>query len=205
MHARFWAARAPAFDWLARPAHYCDVLAPSVATNRAALDMLSATLRDGVPRGWTIALSRLPAPVAPHMTRPGLDWEKDWADLPRTLLHGDAKVSNFAIHAGGQVSAFDWAMAGTGPCAIDLGWYLAVNASRLTAPKEQIVNRYRTLLESALGHLLPEPVWRRLETVAIVCGERMLLWSKALALDAGRTGAREEWTWWVDRLAAIPA
>jgi aminoglycoside phosphotransferase (APT) family kinase protein len=118
-------------------------------------------------------------------------------------LHGDVKVANFAILAGGHVSAFDWAMAGTGPCTIDLGWYLAVNASRLTGPKDQIVRRYRTLLETALGNPLPDSVWRSLESVAIVCGARMLLWSKALALDVERPGAREEWTWWVDRLAEI--
>jgi hypothetical protein len=30
---------------------------------------------------------------------------------------------------------------------------------------------------------------------------RMLLWSKALALEAGSDSARDEWAWWVERLA----
>jgi hypothetical protein len=31
----------------------------------------------------------------------------------------------------------------------------------------------------------------------------MLLWSKALGLDARRAGAEEDWEWWVDRLADL--
>ena len=154
-----------------------------------------------MPRGWASALSRLPAPVAQHLSRPGLEWERQWADLPRTLLHGDVKVANFALAPGERVAAFDWAMAGAGPCTIDLGWYLAVNASRLTGPKDQIIAGYRSLLEIALGEPLQDSLWKRLTSVAIVCGARMLLWSKALGLDVARPGAREEWTWWVDRLA----
>jgi hypothetical protein len=201
LHARFW-GRAPAIDWLVRPAQYCEVLAPCVAADPRAVAVLSSSLRDTVPRGWASALGRLPAAAARHLTCSGLEWERLWADLPRTVVHGDAKVANFALLADGRVAAFDWAMAGTGPCGIDLGWYLAVNASRLTGSKETIVMRYRNLLEDALGDSLPDRIWKRLESVAVVCGARMLLWSKALALDAGRPGAVEEWNWWIDRLAA---
>jgi aminoglycoside phosphotransferase (APT) family kinase protein len=120
--------------------------------------------------------------------------------LPRTLVHGDAKVANFAILPGGRVSAFDWAIAGAGPCTIDIGWYLAVNASRLTGTKDQLLDRYRGFLEDARGEPLDQPTWSRLEEVAVTCGARMLLWSKALALDAGRPGADAEWAWWARRL-----
>jgi hypothetical protein len=112
-------------------------------------------------------------------------------------------VANFALLADGRVAAFDWAMVGTGPCAIDVGWYLAVNASRLTGSKEEVLSRYRALLETALGHKLSAQLWSRLEDIAVVSGTRMLLWSKALGLDLARPGAAEEWKWWVDRLAAI--
>jgi hypothetical protein len=54
-------------------------------------------LQANVLCGWASALSRLPAPVARHLSRPGLEWERQWADLPRTLLHGDVKVANFAL------------------------------------------------------------------------------------------------------------
>jgi phosphotransferase family enzyme len=194
LHARFWEV-VPETDWLVRPAQFCDLLAPG-----ADCTVLSSPMRENVPRGWALALARLPAGVARHLTSPGLEWEESWADLPWTFLHGDTKVANFAL-MDGRVAAFDWAIAGTGPCAIDLGWYLAVNASRLTASKETIMMRYREMLETALGNALPNTTWKRLENVAVVCGARMLLWSKALALDAGRPGAADEWNWWVERLA----
>lgn len=203
LHAQFWGASVSAIDWLVRPAQYCDILAPSAAADPAAVAVLSPPLRDAVPRGWASALSRLSAAAARHLTCSGAEWERVWADLPWTLLHGDAKVANFALFPGGRVAAFDWAMIGIGPCTIDLGWYLAVNASRLAGPKEHLVSRYRALLESALGDPLPDSVWHGLENVAIVCAARMLLWSKALALDLARPGAHEEWHWWVDRLADI--
>lgn len=203
LHARFWDTSVSAIDWLVRPAQYCDILAPSVAADPASVAVLSPPLRDAVPRGWASALSRLPAAAARHLTCSGAEWERVWADLPRTLLHGDVKVANFALFTDRRVAAFDWAMIGIGPCTTDLGWYLAVNASRLTGPKEHVLTRYRTLLENALGDPLPNSVWHGLENVAIVCGARMLLWSKALALDLARPGAHEEWSWWVDRLADI--
>jgi hypothetical protein len=203
LHARFWDRRAPAVEWLVRPSQYCELLAPAVAADPAALAMLSAPLRDPVPRGWASALSRLSPVVAHRLSCPGVEWERTWTDLPRTLLHGDVKVANFALGADGRVAAFDWALAGTGPCAIDVGWYLAVNASRLTGSKEKMLLQYRVLLESALGWRLPERMWVTLEDVAVVSGARMLLWSKALALESARPGAPEEWDWWVSRLEAV--
>jgi hypothetical protein len=204
LHARFWGSRAPDRDWLVRPGQYCEMLGPGVPADAAALATLSPALKADVPRGWESALSRLAPPVARRLTCPGMEWERRWADLPRTLLHGDVKVANFALLPDGRVAAFDWAVTGTGPSAIDLGWYLAVNASRLAGPKDEVMRRYRGLLESELGGALAEPVWRRLEEIAVVCGARMLLWSKALARDAGRPGALDEWSWWIARLEAIP-
>jgi hypothetical protein len=203
LHARFWDRGAPDLSWLMRPAQYCDILAPSVASDAAALTVLSSTLRESVPRGWELATTNLPPAIVRYLTRTGAEWEQAWADVPRTLLHGDVKVANFALLGGGRVAAFDWAMIGTGPCAIDVGWYLAVNASRLTRSKEEILVKYRRLLESALGYELSDRLWRRLESIAVVTGARMLLWSKALALDLGRSGAADEWNWWVNRLVAL--
>jgi hypothetical protein len=203
LHALFWDRSTAALPWLMAPAQYCDILAPSVARDPAALTVLSSTLRESVPRGWELALTRLPPVIVRYLTRLGVEWEHVWADLPRTLLHGDVKVANFALLGDGRVTAFDWAMAGTGPCTIDVGWYLAVNASRLTGSKEEMLRKYRLLLESALGYGLSDRLWCRLESVALVTGARMLLWSKTLALELGRSGAADEWNWWVNRLAAL--
>lgn len=199
MHARFW-NRVPALDWLARPQDYCDLLAPGAVVEA---ETFPPPLRDGLPRGWGAALKRLPDDVASLLIGDGAQWERRWAHLPQTLVHGDVKVANFAITIDGRVSAFDWALAGVGPCTIDLGWYLAVNASRLAFSKELTIRRYRSQLEFELEERLTDDLWRELEEVAVICGARMLLWSKALAVDAGRDEALEEWDWWVRRLADL--
>jgi hypothetical protein len=134
-----------------RPRQYSDLLAPQVAADPSAVALLSPPLQANVLRGWASALSRLPAPVARHLSRPGLEWERQWA-------------------VGERVAAFDWAMVGAGPSTIDLGSDLAANASRLTGPKEQIIARYRSRLEIALCEPMQDSLWKRLTSVAIVSG-----------------------------------
>ena len=85
---------------------------------------------------------------------------------------------------------------------IDVGWYLAVNATRLARSKEELLRRYRALLEPRLGSPLPGALWDALVRFGVVVGARMLLWSKALAVEADRPGARAEWAWWIERLEA---
>lgn len=201
LHAHYWDAGLSPIEWLVRPAQWCDLLAP-VPDGDQARAPLPPVLRDAVPHGWSVALDRLPAAVAADLTRPGSEWQHLWRDLPHTLVHGDAKVANFAL-VGDEVAAFDWALAGAAPCTIDVGWYLAVNASRLTTSKERILATYRALLERARGVSVPDALWARLEDVAVVAGARGLLWSKALALESGRAGAAAEWEWWVARLSAV--
>ena len=207
LHARFW--RAPALDlpWLARAEHYAGLLDARSAANddtdaRTAAAGLPATLRQRVQLGWAAARRRLPASFAAALATPAADVARAWAGLPRTLLHGDVKVANFALMPGHKVAAFDWAMLGTGPATIDVGWYLAVNASRLARPKDELLARYRALLTQRLGAPLSDTLWDSLVRVAVIGGARMHLWSKALALESDGTGARAEWAWWVEHLEA---
>jgi phosphotransferase family enzyme len=199
LHARFW-RRPPELEWLARPAQLCDFVAPSCVSNA---HVFPPSLRDAIPRGWQSALSWLPPDIAQLLTMSGAEWQRRWAHLPQTLVHGDPKVANFAITIDRRVSAFDWALAGVGPCSIDLGWYLAVNVSRLAFSKELTIRDYRRHLEFALEQPLADTLWRELESAAVIYGARTLLWSKALAVEAGREGAQGEWDWWVGQLARL--
>jgi aminoglycoside phosphotransferase (APT) family kinase protein len=128
---------------------------------------------------------------------------EQWAHLPSTLLHGDAKIANFAILDEGKVAAFDWALAGKGPAAVDLGWYIAINATRLTASKQEFLEGYRQALEQELVVSLDGKQWQEIVTASILIGARMFLWSKAAALDSDTPAARREWKWWVSRLEEI--
>src|SRR5262249_20184265 len=75
-------------------------------------------------------------------------------------------------------------------------------ASRLTRTKEEALARYRQLLSERIPAPLPDSLWEELVQVGLLTGARMLLWSKALAVEAGRPGARAEWDWWAERLDA---
>jgi hypothetical protein len=203
LHARFWEAPVLEADWLATVPSRLDLLGPGDWVEHA-VPPPPNMLREAVPRGWSAALSRLPPELRRGMTAPGESLAPLWRDLPRTLLHGDTKVANFAVLPDGRVSAFDWSVAGAGPATLDLGWYLAMNATRLARSKEAVMERYRELLEEALGQVIPHAEWNRMADLAVWCGARSMLWSKALALESGRDGAEEEWRWWVDRLGSAP-
>jgi hypothetical protein len=202
MHARFWNAPALDLPWLARAESYVGLLDAESGASPDALAALPVGLRERVQQGWAIARTRLPRSVTAALSRPAFDTARDWARLPRTLLHGDAKVANFALQRDHRVAAFDWALLGSGPVTVDLGWYLAVNASRLARSKDEVLDRYRALLTERLGSPLTDSVWDELVGVAVIAGARMLLWSKALALEAAGPGSSEEWAWWVTRLEA---
>lgn len=201
MHARFWETPALNQPWLTRPAQWVDLLSPGAV--EAQLDAgVTAPVVARAREGWAIALSRLPARVADLMREPPERQLAPFAHLPRTLTHGDVKVANFAPLPDGRIAAFDWAIMGAGPVAMELGWHLAVNASRLPGTREETIARYRRLLESAVGCRLGDAFWRDSESLAVRAGALTLLWSKALALDAGGDRARTEWNWWVERLEA---
>jgi hypothetical protein len=97
----------------------------------------------------------------------------------------------------------DWSWVGAGPCTLDLGWYLAVNAGRLARPQEAVIRRYREMLELALGGELADGQWSRLVAFGVLAGARLLLWEKALAVQSGSARARVEWSWWLHALEQV--
>jgi hypothetical protein len=199
LHARFWDSDALALSWLVQPSTLMAALGPRAATDDEA--PLSEEWRGLLQAGWQAALERLPPACAELLTLPP-DWLARACDgLPRTLLHGDAKIANFALLPNGGVAAFDWAWIGAGPPTLDLGWYLAVNSGRLARPKGAVIARYREFLEAERGTPLSDGVWTRLVDVGVLCGASMLLWEKALQLEHGPTPkTNAEWRWWVDAL-----
>lgn len=200
LHATFWASSAlTELSWLHRPADFLHVMGPR-GHDAPAAGGSARGVDEAVREGWKEALGQVGPAVRRALTRPAPEIAAGWGKLPHTLVHGDTKVANFALPAAGGVAVFDWAFVGRAPCTVDIGWYLAVNATRLAGTKEETLARYRALLEERLGRELDEPLWSALEEVGVVCGALMLLWSKGAALAAGREGAAVEWAWWHDRL-----
>lgn len=116
-----------------------------------------------------------------------------------------AKVANMALMPDGSIAVFGWAAAGQGPCGIDLGWYIAVNSTRLARSKEEVISTYRRFLESHLKHPIEDKTWMGMVDFAVFTGAKMLLWSKALAYTTGTEKARKEWDWWILKLKIIIA
>jgi hypothetical protein len=200
LHARYWESDVLRLPWLAAPVVRFALLGPMASTEEARRSSPDAFF-DDVRRGWEMAFSRLPPHVKDLLDRHASVLAADCAGLPWTLLHGDAKVANFALLPGRRVAAFDWQLLGVGPATLDLGWYLAVNAGRLARPKEHVIARYRDLLESHLIRPLSNLLWERMVSVGVMCGALMLLWAKALSLEeSGSLHAAEEWNWWVTQL-----
>ncbi len=200
LHARFWRAPALATSWLGHASSTSEIVCPAVLDDVAGLALMPPALRERLRLGWDVALERLPQRAARVLRFPTQTLREAWADLPETLVHGDVKVANFAPIPERGVAAFDWALVGTGPCTTDLGWYLAVNASRLTRSKEAVIARYRGLLERELGQVLDDALWARLEDVSVIYGARTMLWAKGAQVAAGSDAAHAEWGWWVQRL-----
>jgi hypothetical protein len=199
LHARYWESAEARPPWLMPLSARFGLLGPR-APDEERDGRSNPALFALVRRGWELVFARLPPRLADLLLRPAEALAAECADLPWTLIHGDAKVANFGSLPGGRVAAFDWEMLGIAPATLDLGYYLAVNAGRLARSKAAVVARYRGLLEAGLGAQIPSGVWERMVSVGLLYAGAVLLWSKAVALESGSQRALEEWDWWVDQL-----
>ncbi len=108
--------------------------------------------------------------------------------LPHTLVHNDVKTANIGMQ-GDTLWLFDWALAGIGPVCSDVGWLLAVNASRLPWTLDETAERYAMHLRSALGARFATAAWERQLAASYLIGVMLLGW--------GKSGDEREW--WCER------
>jgi hypothetical protein len=204
LHARFAGSPALAHPGLGTAARQLDLLSATVAEEEVRRHPEHPVF-SRADRGWRVARERLAPRALALLEAAPREFER-WADgLPRTLLHGDAKVANFARFPDGAVAAFDWSIPLAGPAPLELGYYLAMNARRLSRGRGAATRTYRAALERALGARLTPALARRLGDLALVAGASLVLWSKALALASGDPFATAEWRYYskgLERLAA---
>ena len=200
LHAAFWESiLVKQIGWLAKPVDYLDLFAPAAhPTDQYA--PVHSVIGNAMRTGWEIALHLLPPAIIPWLTRPAEEIFEPYRSLPFTLIHGDLKIANMAVLPAGDVVMFDWPVIGYAPCGIDIGWYLAVNSTRLARTKEEFLEKYRSSLESHLRNSIAGETWLKMMELAIISGSRMLLWSKALGYQAGTERGKGEWAWWVSHL-----
>jgi hypothetical protein len=152
-----------------------------------------------IARGWERLPELLPPDVAEAVLaiaeRPG-PFAAELARCPATLVHGDLKLGNVGF-LGDRVVLLDWGtQTGWAPSAVDAAWYLAVNASRIDATREQVLDDFR----AAEGERHDEDALR----LALLGGLVQLGWDKALHATehpdpAVRDRERADLVWWTAR------
>jgi len=197
LHTKFWERKMVSTSWLTNDQIFFDFLGP-----QSSADVKNAgrehPIFTAVQAGWHLAFQLMPPELRSFVLEPPTG--EMLTDLPRTLIHGDSKLANFAILRNEKVSAFDWTVVAYACPGIEIGWYIAVNASRLARPKEKVLHQYHQFLQRELGKEISDEIWNRMMNVAIMAGARMLLWNKALNVEKNIAGAKEEWVWWIEEL-----
>jgi thiamine kinase-like enzyme len=203
LHAAFWeSSKVKNTKWLLLPHNYLEVLGPG-AHESDSIAPPPDKIRKSMVDGWNIAFELLPVELKNTLKKPAEELFEPWKNLPVTLLHGDAKIANMAFLPTGKIAVFDWTYVGCGPCGIELGWYLAVNSTRLARTKEDFLGKYRSHLESKLKFAIDEKTWSGMTELAVITGSMMMLWSKALGYQGGSQRGKDEWEWWVDHLKTV--
>jgi hypothetical protein len=152
-----------------------------------------------IARGWERLPELLPADVAEAVLavaeRPEA-FAAELARFPATLVHGDLKLGNVGF-LGERVVLLDWGtQTGWAPPAVEAAWYLAVNASRIDATREQVLDDFR----AAEGERHDEDALR----LALLGGLVHLGWDKALHATGHpdpvvRARERADLDWWTAR------
>jgi len=203
LHADFWEhPMLSNIAWLTQESMFFGFLSPN-AVQEERLRGRTNPLFEHVEAGWMQVRGLISDNLWEFLNKPAVELQLITSGLPKTLLHGDSKVANFAIGHNRCVKAFDWAMIANGSSSCEIGWYIAVNATRLTRSKEEILLFYRNELEKNLGSQFSDYKWNRMDDAAILTGAMTLLWSKAINLQKGLSGSQEEWSWWTNRIERI--
>jgi Phosphotransferase enzyme family len=152
-----------------------------------------------IGRGWERFAEVVPAdvaePVLAILERPA-PFAEALGHFSSTLIHGDLKLGNLGF-LGRRVVVLDWGtQTGWAPPAVETAWYLAINASRIDASREQVLDDAR----AAQGRHHDEDALR----LALLGGLVQLGWDKALHASghpdpAIRAREAEDLAWWTAR------
>jgi hypothetical protein len=152
-------------------------------------------------RGWELFADRVDADVTEPVFALLAD-SQPLADAlrrgPVTLLHGDLATVNMAIE-GDELVLLDWALATTGPGALDVARFVAGCSSVVGLEREELLSAY----EHAAGPAHDAASMH----AALLAGLTWLGWNKALDAaehpdPAKREREAADLEWWVERARA---
>jgi hypothetical protein len=133
----------------------------------------------------TLSLLADPAPLLEAM-RP----------CEQTFIHGDLRLHNLGL-TDDRVVLLDWEIAGTGPPAVEFGWYLIISASRIDATREEITQDFVRIAGDRFDPYALE--------LGMISALLSLGWNKAIDIvdnpdEAVRLQERADLDWWVLRV-----
>jgi Phosphotransferase enzyme family len=167
----------------------------TAAAERGGPDPVPALIGKGWDRFNELAPREIAGAVAASHREPE-QLEAALGAYPSTLIHGDLKLGNLGFLPG-RVVMLDWGtQTGWAPPAVEWAWYLAINASRIDATREQLLED--AAAASGPGHD-PEAL-----QLALLGGLVQLGWDKALQAVEDPDPARRAWEaddlrWWIDQ------
>jgi hypothetical protein len=209
MHATFWEPH----GWNRPDLGFCSLrqrygeLAP--ATMRRA-DIATFTIPRMAVLGWDL-LEDAVAPRVAAIVRRLLDDPGPLCTAlgayPHTIIHGDWKLGNLGLTDVGlerQTVLLDWAVVGVAPPAVDVAWYLAVNAARLPVSREATIDTFVRHLSVALGKRVLPSWWEPQLDLALLGAFVQLGWPKIVGALRGdpdvRLREQDELRWWSERV-----
>lgn len=159
-------------------------------------------IADRIATGWGLFEERVdPDVVAAVRTvhaRPEV-LDRRLAAFPSGLLHGDAKLENLGLGAGGELVAIDWGdLTGVGPPEVDVAWYALKGTVRIGCTPDEVFADF----EAASGRPLdPDAVDLACIGSLAQMGFRMAVGAYATGPEPGEI-AEPQLAWWTDRVRA---
>lgn len=112
------------------------------------------------------------------------------AHYPRTLVHGDFKVTNLAWNVSPQLPlvAFDWQLAAVGIPTMEVAWY-AIFPNSPPAPPALCIDLYHEYLAQELGTRWDEGGWQALLELGLIVNvvRTCTNWAYRISYDTNQT------------------
>lgn len=151
-------------------------------------------------RGWEIFSATGPADIVRAITAIAKDPESLCSELDcceKTLIHGDLKLDNVGL-APDRVILLDWALAGIGPPEVDYAWFLMMNAGRIDASLDNLLDDIR----AALGiRFNPQALELALTGVFVQWGPFLAQYASGERPDRDPDQAQKQLDWWLRRVS----